>query len=92
LSIVNSWQGGYQAKVVVTAGSAAITKWTTSFTLPSGGAVASLWNGNRTGTGTSVTVTDVGWNGNLAASGKGEYGFNGTGTAPSSTTTVTCTS
>ena len=90
LTIVNSWQGGYQANVAVTAGNAAITGWTTTFTLPSGGSIANLWNGTRTGTGTSVIVKDVGWNGNLAAGGKGEYGFVGNGTAPSGSTTVAC--
>ena len=41
---VNSWGGGYTASVTVTAGSRAISSWTTSLSLPSGGSVQG-WSG-----------------------------------------------
>ncbi|WP_125778103.1 endo-1,4-beta-xylanase [Antribacter gilvus] len=86
--LVNSWQGGFQAEVVVTAGSAR-TGWTTSFTLPGGTSISQLWSGTLTSSGSTHTVRNVSWNGNLGAGQSTTYGFTGTGSAPSSAT-VSC--
>jgi chitodextrinase len=90
LTVVNAWPDGFQAEVKVTAGTAAIGGWTTSFTLPSGTTVANLWSGTMTGTGT-ITVRNAPWNGSLGAGGSTSYGFVGQGTAPTPGP-VTCTS
>ncbi|GAA1852016.1 polysaccharide deacetylase family protein [Myceligenerans crystallogenes] len=88
LTVVNSWGGGYQANVTVTAGSSGTNGWTTTFALPSGSSVSSLWNATHTVSGSTVTAKNVSWNGTLGAGQSATYGFTATGTAPSST--VTC--
>ena len=90
LSISNSWGSGYQAGVTVKAGSAAISAWTTSFTI-SGTTISNSWNGTLTSSGSTFTVENASWNGALAASGTTSYGFQGVGTAPTGTVAVTCT-
>lgn len=87
--VLNSWSGGFQGEVTVTS-TTAKSGWTTSFTLPSGVAIASLWNGTRTGTGNPVTVTNMGWNGTIGPSTSTSYGFSATGTAPTTAPAVTC--
>ena len=73
---------------MVKAGSAAISKWTVTWTLSSGQAVSQLWSGELTTSGSTATVKNLSWNGSLAAGATTSFGFNGTGTA--STPTVTC--
>ncbi len=81
LEVTNSWQGGFQANVVVTA-VGDLAGWEVSFDLPTGVEIDGLWNGDSSGTSGAVTVGDVGWNGVLAAGETGEFGFTGTGDAP----------
>jgi endoglucanase len=78
---VNSYSGGFQGEVKVTAGSAAITKWTVTWTMASGQAITQLWNGALTTSGTGVSVKNLSYNGSLAASASTTFGFNGSGTA-----------
>jgi hypothetical protein len=87
---VNAWTGGFVATVKVTAGSAPINGWNVGVTLPSGAAVTSTWNANRTGTGGAQQFTNVTYNGRLGAGQATEFGFQGTG--PSGTLTPTCSS
>jgi len=76
---VNAWSGGFVATVKVTAGSAPITGWNVGVTLPSGAAVTSTWNANRTGSGGAQQFTNVSYNGRLGAGQSTEFGFQGTG-------------
>ncbi|AGL18899.1 cellulose binding domain-containing protein [Actinoplanes sp. N902-109] len=87
--VTGSWQGGFQAEVTVTNGSAASTGWTVGWSLASGQAVSAVWNGTLSTSGTSVTVRNAAYNGSLPAAGTTTFGLTGTGpaTAPS---TVTC--
>jgi endoglucanase len=87
-STVNSYSGGFQGQVSVTAGSAAITKWTVTWTLASGQAITQLWSGALSTSGSAVTVGNLSYNGSLAAGASTTFGFNATGTA--STPTVAC--
>lgn len=87
LSVPNAWPGGYQAEVKVTAGSAAISSWTTSFTVP--GSINNLWSGTNTGTTGAVTVSNAAWNGALGAGQSTSFGFIGNGTPPTAGA-VTC--
>jgi endo-1,4-beta-xylanase len=87
---VNSWPGGFQAGITVTAGSSAISSWTLKWTLASGQTITQLWNGALTTSGTSVTVTNLSYNGSIAAGGNTTLGFTANGTP--STPTITCTS
>ncbi|GAA1865422.1 cellulase family glycosylhydrolase [Myceligenerans crystallogenes] len=78
--VVNSWSGGFQAEVTVTA-AAARSGWTTTFTLPSGVTIGSLWNGTMSGT-SPVTVKNLAWNGNIGPAASVTYGFQASGSAP----------
>ncbi len=88
-SVVNSWQGGFQANVNVKAGSTAISKWTVKWTFPSGQTVTQLWNGNLAQSGSNETVTNMSYNGSTPAGGTQSFGFIGSGSAPSSLS-LTC--
>ncbi|WBB80951.1 cellulose binding domain-containing protein [Micromonospora sp. WMMD882] len=86
----NTWSGGYQGDVTVTAGGSAINGWTVRWTLANGQTVSQLWNGSHTVSGSTVTVRNVEYNGSLPAGGNTTFGFLGTGTP--SAPTLTCTS
>jgi mannan endo-1,4-beta-mannosidase len=77
----------------VTAGSAAITGWTVSWTFTGGQTVTQSWNTVLTPSGSSVSARNVAWNGNLGAGGSTTFGFlgshNGTNAAPSLTCAAT---
>jgi endo-1,4-beta-xylanase len=87
---VNSWPGGFQGEVTVTAGASAITAWTVRWTLSSGQTITQLWSGNLSTSGSNVTVGNVSYNGSVPASGSTTFGFlsNGSPSSPS----LTCTS
>lgn len=86
----NSWPGGFQGQVTVTAGGAAVNGWTVHWTLASGQSITQLWNGSLAVSGSSVTVKNMSYNGSLAAGGSTQFGFIGSGSA--ATPAVTCTS
>ena len=88
--VINSWNGGYQVTLTITAGSSAINGWTLTWTQPSGNTIIQLWSGTLTTSGSSVTVKNLSWNGSLNAVQSAQIGFLGTGstTVPA----VTCTS
>ncbi|WP_433088830.1 glycoside hydrolase family 6 protein [Dactylosporangium sp. CA-052675] len=86
---VSTWQGGFQAGVTVTAGSAPISGWTVTWTLASGQSITQLWNGTLTTSGSSVTVRNQAYNGSLAAGSSTQFGFTATGNV--STPTLSCT-
>jgi cellulase/cellobiase CelA1 len=76
---VNSWSGGFQGQVTVTAGKAAIHGWIVRWTLASGQTISQLWNGTLTVAGSSVTVVNLSWNGSLAAGANTTFGFTANG-------------
>jgi len=82
LTVGSTWPGGYQASVRVTAGTAPITRWSTTFALPPGGALAQAWSAQTSTSGSVVTARDAGWNGTLGAGASTEFGFLGTGAPP----------
>jgi lysophospholipase L1-like esterase len=89
--IVNSWPGGFQAEVTVTAGSSAISGWQANWTYANGQTISQLWDGSLTQSGGDVSVTNMSYNGSLAAGASTSFGFtaeqSGTNPAPS----VSCT-
>jgi poly(3-hydroxybutyrate) depolymerase len=87
---VNSWQGGFQGEVTVTAGSAAVNGWTVRWTFDNGQAITQVWNGTLTAAGASVSISNVSYNGSLPAAGTTTFGFLADGTPP--TATPSCTS
>ena len=83
-----NWQGGFQGQVTVTAGNAAISSWTVTWTLSSGQSISQMWNGTPTVSGSTVTVRNVSWNGALSPHATTTFGFLASGSA--TTPTVTC--
>lgn len=79
----NSWSGGFQGEVTVTAGAAAINGWSVGWTLGSGQAVTQVWNGRLSTSGSTVTVANESYNGMLAAGASTTFGLTATGTASS---------
>jgi len=77
--------------VTVKAGSAAISSWTTTFTLPAGSTISNLWSGTLSGSGSTFTVKNAAWNGSVAAGQSTTYGFIALGTAPPGAAAVSCT-
>jgi Glycosyl hydrolase family 12/Cellulose binding domain len=91
-STTNSWQGGYQGAVTVrNTGSSAISGWAVSGSLPSGGSISQVWNGQLSGSGSSFTVRNVSYNGSVPGGGTTAFGFIGSGSTPSSLS-LSCTS
>jgi aryl-phospho-beta-D-glucosidase BglC (GH1 family) len=84
----NSWTGGFQATVTVTAGSSAITGWTSNWTWPSGQSITNSWNAAITTSGSSVSAANMSYNGALAAGGNTTFGLQGNGNAV--TPTLSC--
>ena len=56
---VNSWNGGFQGEVTVTAGSSAINGWTVRWTLSSGQTITQVWNGTLSASGSAVSVSNA---------------------------------
>ncbi|GAB3255968.1 cellulase family glycosylhydrolase [Kineosporia babensis] len=77
-STSSSWGSGFTGSVKVTAGSAAVTTWSVTLSLPSGTSITSAWNGSLSG---GDKVANASWNGNLAAGASTEFGFQGSGSA-----------
>jgi lysophospholipase L1-like esterase len=89
-SLVNQWPGGFQGGVQVTAGSAAITSWTVSWTFPNGQTVTSFWDTTLTSSGPAITAGNLGYNGSLAAGGRAQFGFLGAWAGTNGVPVLTC--
>ncbi|WP_433553344.1 cellulase family glycosylhydrolase [Micromonospora zamorensis] len=90
-TVTGQWQGGFQGEVRVTAGSAAITGWTTRWTFANGQSVSQTWSATVTSSGATVTARNVDYNGRLAAGGSTSFGFIGGWTGTNSLPAVSCT-
>ncbi|MFC7545879.1 cellulase family glycosylhydrolase [Plantactinospora sp. GCM10030261] len=88
--VTNSWPGGFQGEVTVTAGSAAIRGWTVGWTLTGGQQITQSWNATLTVSGSAVTARNVSYNGSLGAGASTTFGFIGAGN-PGSAPTTNCT-
>jgi poly(3-hydroxybutyrate) depolymerase len=88
--ITGQWQGGFQAEVTVTAGSAALAGWRVSWTFANGQAITQIWGGRNTPSGSTQNVTNESWNGNLAAGASTTFGFLGRWTGTNSAPALTC--
>jgi peptidoglycan-N-acetylglucosamine deacetylase len=90
-AITSSWQGGFQGSVTVTAGSAAITRWTVKWTFANGQTINQLWNGTLSASGSAITVTNMSYNGSVPAGGTTSFGFTGTWNGANAVPALTCT-
>jgi cellulase/cellobiase CelA1 len=87
---VNSWSGGFQGEVKVTAGSSAVNGWTVTWTLAGGQSISQVWGGTVSTSGSGITVKNVDYNGSLQPSASTTFGFIANGSP--STPSLTCTS
>jgi Cellulose binding domain len=72
----SNWGTGYSGQYTITnGGSAAVTGWTLSFTLPTGTTLTSLWDGSYTDKAGQVTVTSDSWDATVAPGGTATVGF-----------------
>ncbi|MEU4791257.1 cellulase family glycosylhydrolase [Micromonospora tulbaghiae] len=90
-TVGNSWQGGFQGEVKVTAGAVAITGWTVRWTYANGQSVTQAWNASVSSSGSAYTARNVDYNGRLGAGASTSFGFIGTWQGTNSTPAVTCT-
>jgi endo-1,4-beta-xylanase len=76
-TVQTQWGSGYviEPARVTNTGTAAITGWTVTFTLPAGHAIVGSWNTVLTISGQTVTARNVSHNGNLAPGASGQFGF-----------------
>jgi endoglucanase len=86
----NSWTGGFQAAVTVrNTGTAAVTPWTVTWTMPAGATLGSGWNATVTqGSDGTVTAAAPGHSPSLAPASSVEVGFTANGALGSGPTGV----
>ncbi|WFE61791.1 family 43 glycosylhydrolase [Micromonospora sp. WMMD712] len=73
---VGSWSGGYEGRLTITnTGSAPISGWRVTFSLPSGQSLSQGWNATFGQQGSQVTVTNAAYNGQLSAGGSTTAGY-----------------
>jgi endo-1,4-beta-xylanase len=89
VTVVGDWGSGWQGRVDVKAGSAALTGWTLTWTWPGSQKITSAWNAEWSQSGAAVTAGDVGWNGSVAA-GQSREAFGFVASGPSTAPQVAC--
>ncbi|MEV4414808.1 cellulase family glycosylhydrolase [Catellatospora sp. NPDC049609] len=90
-TITNSWPGGFQAEVKVTAGGSAVTGWAVDWTFANGQAVTQAWSATVTSSGSAVTARNASWNGSLPAGGSTSFGFLASWNGANAVPVLTCT-
>ncbi|MFY1668344.1 cellulase family glycosylhydrolase [Plantactinospora sp. WMMB334] len=90
-AVSGQWQGGFQGEVRVTAGSAAISGWTVTWSYANGQQINQAWNATVSSSGSNVTARNVSYNGNLGAGASTAFGFLGTWNGTNSSPALTCT-
>ncbi|TDC68172.1 beta-mannosidase, partial [Micromonospora sp. KC606] len=90
-TVVNSWSGGFQGEVKVTAGNAAINGWTVRWTFANGQSISQAWNAEVTRSGSAVTARNLSYNGRLGAGASTNFGFIGSSSGNNPVPAVTCT-
>ncbi len=87
-ALVDSWSGGFQAQVTVTAGASGLSGWNVGWTFPGNQKITDIWNASFRQSGESVTAGNLSYNGTLASGASTTFGFNvsytGTSAAPAS--------
>ncbi|NRQ40943.1 chitinase, partial [Nonomuraea sp. NN258] len=87
-AVTSDWGGGFEGKVTVKAGSAALSSWKVEFDVPSGTTINSAWDADMAKNGTHYTFTNKSWNGSLAAGAAVSFGLTG---APGGAKVLNCT-
>jgi protein kinase-like protein/cellulose binding protein with CBM2 domain len=74
--VTDSWQGGYNAEVIVrNDGARQLSGWSVRWTMPDGHQIGSVWNGVLSGNRGAVTVTNADWNVTVPAGGSTSFGM-----------------
>ncbi|MFG3339800.1 cellulase family glycosylhydrolase [Glycomyces sp. NPDC048151] len=89
ITVVGSWNSGWQGNVSVTADQGAVDGWRLTWTWAGATRITSSWNADITASGAGVTAEDVGWNASVA-SGQTREVFGFIATSPTATPAVTC--
>ncbi|WP_189042729.1 lytic polysaccharide monooxygenase [Micromonospora sonchi] len=89
--VTNTWSGGFQAEVQVTAGNAPIRGWRVTWTYANGQQVSQVWNATVSSSGSTVTATNVSYNGSLGAGASTTFGLLASSGSTNNTPTLTCT-
>jgi mannan endo-1,4-beta-mannosidase len=80
LTVIGSWQGGFQAEIEVTnTGDAPTSAWGAQWTFPGGQEVTQMWGGDYEQSGAQVSVANAAYNGELAPGASATAGFIGSG-------------
>jgi len=90
-TVTNTWPGGFQANVTVTATGGAISGWATSWTFTAGETVGQAWSATVTSSGSQVTAQNVSYNGTVASGASTSFGFTGTTSGSTAVPAVSCT-
>ena len=89
-TVTNQWGDGFQAEVVVTAGTD-LDGWTVTWSYTGDETVDRAWNANVTQNGVQVSATDVEHNGTLSSGESTTFGLIGSG-GPAEILEMSCTS
>ena len=89
VTVTGDWGSGWQGRVDVTAGAAALHGWSLKWTWPGSQRITSAWNAEWSQSGSSVTAGDVGWNGTVAA-GQSREAFGFVASGANAVPQVTC--
>ena len=88
-TIINQWQGGFQAGVSFTDLGDPLSTWTLAFDFPDANQkVTQGWSADWTQSGTAVTAKNAAWNGTLGAGQSVDIGFNGSHTGTNNNPTA----
>lgn len=74
-TVTSQWNDGFVAAVQITNKGDALNGWKVSWDMPSGQAIANLWNGQPTQSQAHVEVLDASWNARIATGGVIDFGF-----------------
>ncbi|UZN04418.1 DUF6055 domain-containing protein [Cellulomonas sp. S1-8] len=74
--IVNSWPGGMQVTVTVTATTSGVRGWLVTWTQPEGLEIYDKWAVDLTRSGSTTTAENLSWNGAIADGQSVTFGFN----------------
>src|SRR5699024_897594 len=88
-TVTNQWRDGFQAEVVVTAGTD-LDGWTVTWSYTGDETVDQAWNANVTQNGIQVSATDVEHNGTLSSGESTTFGLIGSG-EPADILEMSCT-
>ncbi|TDB78655.1 cellulase family glycosylhydrolase [Micromonospora sp. KC721] len=90
-TVVNSWSGGFQGEVKVTAGNRPVNGWTVRWTFTNGQSVSQAWNADVTRSGSAVTARNLSYNGQLGTGASTTFGFVASASGSNPVPAVTCT-